>query len=1425
MAFDPSKPFETEGASGGFDPTKPFEPVTPAPSKVAAVSTRTGPQPAKPLAGAETGGIGGLLAQVADQMYRTYAGAGADALDSARKFVNAPIDATLRAVGSDLRFERDQDVGAAVAEPVGAVSQFTRDAAPYLAGAGGMSKAFATFAPKAVQAAGALRTGIAAGAPVDAALSAGQDQNLSSIVAAFGGPTLPTARQTDDSVGEAAIKDMVEGGALGGMLELAMKYLPKALPGGAPAAQTPVVDPALGPVESLPPVQAALPEEAAPPPADIGIPIAEQVPPVMPPVAPIVAEAPPLPVGTVDPNAPPPEIAAMPQPVVQAWIEGKPEAGVGQAFKTPPAGVAEPPVASATEGPEMAADPPVDVAAPEVSSPAVAGQGQLADVGPSPPSPTSAAGRDVTPAVGDVVPGDGQVQATPIVAHSRDDAPPIDDTPPAPRTPILVRGDEVAPPDADLKTVRASAKDYFERNLRGRTVHSQALGKDVKFLNPRKSISTSAKPEKLRLFSALPQMVEEGRLLGSRAPEPGEAGANVKAYHFLEADITLGNQPHKVVLNVREDNNGHVYYNHGLEDEAVPPAGVPIRTDSGGFQAGNTTPRDNIDLKAVESKATDDLTDADIEALYLKNFATKTTTPGPTKLMSGVDPDDVKNLLVDPAVKVIKKEIDGFKEDAAQVARDFKGLRENVDPKKALDAVARTGRKVWWTNTAAIRAVAAKHKDIPEVQKIADMIGTDPGRGRVVEQTYERAVQMRSMGMANRTANVLGEKVKPEFETRVADALAGRLKPVGGSGEEETARRLRKLLDEQHEYLTAAGVDVGYIRGRYYPRIVDEEAVLKDAPGFKAKAAEVYAKMDMSPEEATQAAEEWYGRILGVQNGAYASGLPSSKATKGRTLPPEADEILKDFYSRDPRANLAAYFRQTSQAAEFARRFGKNGEKVDELFNSMLKKGMDPRQVENVRHHFESAAGLLYRTRPDAGASALSWIQTAGVLRLLPRAVISSAAEALAVGIRAHDVGAGFKALGDSYAEVFGMRAPDDMKATAEMLGIVGDAMNDLVIAANFGGEVGGQLQQKLLSRFFKTTQLHQITQAQRLAAARVGQSALRTMMQDVIVGNGRQKSASRWLAELGIPGSDVPALSKWLSSDEGRIPFAELLGEKKEAVQYRTALQRFVDESIQNPTAADRPQWANHPYGKLAYGITAFMFSFTRNVLIRTGREAGEGLMGKGYTLEDRARLLTPALMLGVLTAAQSQVSEFREMLLNPGASDEKSDTQKIVQNLSRAGAFGNVDPFINIAMSARYNRDLTSSLTGPYLTAYLDSLSKVTVGLIPKELGGPNTPNTNNAEWQAAKASYEMIAAPMIAAAASYAPGGPVLRVGYGAGLIKATSPGASKGFADKVVGERDVKPGGESVAERSPSSDELSTDVGDLDYTPPELESGEN
>ena len=774
-----------------------------------------------------------------------------------------------------------------------------------------------------------------------------------------------------------------------------------------------------------------------------------------------------------------------------------------------------------------------------------------------------------------------------------------------------------------------------------------------------------------------------------------------------------------------------------------------------------------------------------------------------TKLYSGVDPEAVNDLLLQPGAKLVKEEVDGFKEDLRQILGDIASFKANAPFMKPLETAAKVMRAVMWTKTAAMRAIAAKYPDVPEIRWLADSVGTDPGRGRNVKQTFERAVQMHSGNMAQRLDNIFGRKRDQAFERKVVDILAGRRRPLSGTREALVAQRVRALLDEQHAYLTEAGVETGYVKGKYYPRVVDVQAVLRNSPAFKEKAASVYRKMGLSSKEASEAADDWYHRIMGVTDPGGQHGTPASKFTKGRTLPPEADTILADFYVNDPRENLAGYFRQTSRAAEFTRRFGKNGEKADEAFNAMLKKGVDEDDVNTLRDNFAGATGSLYSTRPGAVSGAMGWIQTAGVLGALPRSVISSLAETLTVGVKAHDIRAGLKATVFAWADMLKIAShPEDAVRLSEFLGLTGHALNDMILHSRFDGDPGSRGQQKLVSRFFRTNMLEGVTRSQRIAALRIGQGMLRELLTDV-GGTRRRASALRLLNELGIDEPMAKSLLAWLPGDGKGVDMSTLMSSKPEAVAYRSALQRFVDESIQNPTAADRPLWAEHPYGRFAYGITSFTFSFTRNVLLPTLRDTGEGIFGKGYTPEDRLRLLSVVPSMVLLGLAQTQIGEWRDNTFSKDAVDERSKLDSILTNVSRAGVFGNADPMINLFLSLKYNRGATTLTAGPYLGTYFSLLEKLGK-LMPKKVNGEdfvgsNSDKTNNAEWNATKASYRAIVAPLASAIASYIPGGPIMRAGYGVGNMFVTSPDMSNRFADKVVGPRTVvrgKPKADSV-----------------------------
>lgn len=123
-------------------------------------------------------------------------------------------------------------------------------------------------------------------------------------------------------------------------------------------------------------------------------------------------------------------------------------------------------------------------------------------------------------------------------------------------------GEEIAPRDADLKTLRTSARAWYVKHLHGQTFVNNASGREVQFRDGRKAFSTSANPDKLRLFAALREVVEKGVIQNTQVPADQSREPSTKAYHWLTAWVELGGKPVEVGVTIREDQAGHLYYNH-----------------------------------------------------------------------------------------------------------------------------------------------------------------------------------------------------------------------------------------------------------------------------------------------------------------------------------------------------------------------------------------------------------------------------------------------------------------------------------------------------------------------------------------------------------------------------------------------------------------------------------------------------------------------------------------------------------------------------------------------------------------------------------------------------------------------------------------------------------------------------------------------
>ncbi len=741
-----------------------------------------------------------------------------------------------------------------------------------------------------------------------------------------------------------------------------------------------------------------------------------------------------------------------------------------------------------------------------------------------------------------------------------------------------------------------------------------------------------------------------------------------------------------------------------------------------------------------------------------------------TLFSSPLDPAAVRRFIAQPAMAAVRS------------------LRNALLSSGAIDVAAGAARSVDRTfrffahsNRAGMRALAARYADNADIRTMTDALASDPGTGRLVRETFQSAYEARAKSMTNRLATVIRD-LDDGALGRMRDALAT------GRGRDEVSGRVRRLLDEQHDYLRKAGLDLGYVRGRYFPRVLDTDAVLVNRDAFLADAQSLYRRMGLDAANAREAAEEWFGRAAGLGGASRFADAPTGTAhTRGRALPPDADEMLRRWYVTDPRETLTRYFQNSSRNAEFVRRFGVNGKLADEAFDRMAKAGVEPKDIALLRHHFASATGTMKSTVSSQVQQAVQWTQTIGVISTLNRAFLSSLVEGLGIGVRTGNVAHGLDGFATTWAAIARTKGTAEARRAAELMGVVSDALTDQTLNAREGMLTPTRLQQRVLSGMFRATGLHQITEAQRVAATKIGQVWVRQLADEVAGGAATQASARRLLAELGIDGDDAKALSAWLKRNDGVPRTGDLLGDSREAGLYRTAIVRFVNESIQNPEAIDRPALASAPIGRLAYGITSFMFAFTRNVLMRTLKSGAEAAVGQGYTMADRARLAGPLVGFMLLGAAQYGVSQFRERVLNPRANAERDWLTRTVLDLDRTGVFGTVSPVVNAVTSARYDRSLNSMFVGPYADRILGNISALTLGLLPQGMGGPNSPRTNAAEHAAARALYAGVLAPAVTTAVSLMPGG-ALQVVAGVGsALTVASPGASRAFADAVAGPR--------------------------------------
>lgn len=789
----------------------------------------------------------------------------------------------------------------------------------------------------------------------------------------------------------------------------------------------------------------------------------------------------------------------------------------------------------------------------------------------------------------------------------------------------------------------------------------------------------------------------------------------------------------------------------------------------------------------------------------------------PTIVYSGIDPT-----LLWPA---IKEEIKGIQAGIEELRAAFKGSTSlGGTAKAAFSGAVDIGRVAVSSIRGNLFTLRNRYKGNEAAHKIlvelTDHLADDPGSDRAVKTILEEAIRNRTNSLNSRIVNILrsidpkdletfgtamaqGKAFNPTVQGRVRKVLNDIHDEVSAALKEAAQDRLSRAKTPEERAAAKAALEeatLGYVKN-YFPRQLDEEKISADTAGFIADATKEYQRLGLSREEAKQAATQWMERELGLGKTAFASTLvPSS--VKGRVLPPSADARLNKWYERNPAIALPAYVHRMISFAENTRRFGLNGEKLDYQIDQLARAGMTQHDMSFLRMNIDSALGMFHRDSYSALNAGVSVIQTAGMLRVLPRVLWSSISEPIAYAARTGRAMDGLVAFGNTIRQVFDSGSMQDKRDIAEIIGVINSA-NHLHLVQNFGAVAPtrknrvGRITNYVQSKFLERTGLTALTEFQRISGVPIMQEMINRLVRDH-ANPKKTKSAAHLLAELGLNEKDIGEIRTMLQGRNGNIRAVDIL-ESPAGKKYGDAVARGIMNTIQETKRVDKPVYANHPYVGLVYGITGFQRAFTRNLLYRQSKLLGHAAanVARGQmSASDAARLaIAPGIGMLTLLTTQYAMAKLRDQITNPTEAEQRPKELSNLQYMSRTGIFGNLDPYVNAGLSLKYNRDLSQMLAGPYMLGYLQDLQKM-VALAPPPYGS-NSPNSNTAEWNAARGLYTSIISPTVALGLSIAPGGPILTKGYGlllnsplgdvAPALAPTTPEAAGAFATGVAGER--------------------------------------
>ena len=535
---------------------------------------------------------------------------------------------------------------------------------------------------------------------------------------------------------------------------------------------------------------------------------------------------------------------------------------------------------------------------------------------------------------------------------------------------------------------------------------------------------------------------------------------------------------------------------------------------------------------------------------------------------------------------------------------------------------------------------------LPAAIKLADLFHQDVGReGQGLGFLQERAMQ----------TGVWTAKLSDILKDTTAQQRAVALRNLQSMRHPKSTleHNIRALLEEMHAYLQEAGVkrqigtdeygkpvwgDMGKVTN-YFPRYWDSAAIRANPEKF-AEALEPF----MGEIAARTAADKIAlsdGMTDLADNDQQIGFTPGAESVNRRVFDfinvSNAHQFV-DFQIQDLTAVLTSYVNKAVHRAEYSRRFGNGGEKLQDILKELFEQGATQEDLETIMKGTAAMTGVL-------GANEINrtWAGIQGNiiaienLALLPLSLFASLIDPLGIAIRTgsfKDAWEGFKRgmeqlRKDLTSKVTGTKQEEtELELLVRDLGVLDENSMMNAYGDAYSGNYMSRGLKKLNETFFRWNGMEGWNKAMRVQATIAGSQFILKHLRTVNDEKADPKvkaESKRYLDEMGLKAEDLKKVETKAVSLTRRQLHAgdpaveviwatnnreELLKSKEDDTTYRLrrALFKFVDSAVLRPNAAHRPIWGSDPRFALIFHLKQFTHSFQEVIMKRVWHEWKQG-------------------------------------------------------------------------------------------------------------------------------------------------------------------------------------------------------------------------